>query len=219
MMQRFWRNVLGVAVAGGLLAVGSPAQAAGGEPNIKIGLDRLSMTGATYTHETLAAASQEKNKDALSGADLFIEWIASDHFGLEVAGTIAPLERSYKLGSGATPVSDNVNESASYTTVGVNLYFTRATRKGFQYSIGVATGTVQVKHEFEGGTLGKASSSSAFAITAVKMGVEWVTELAGVRLQYQSTSGAASNTTELTGVKQTVDYSGGILALGVYAFF
>lgn len=205
--------------AGALLVLGTAVYAVGGEPSIKIGLDRVSLSGATYTHETIATGNEETNNDAMAGADLFIEWVASDHFGLEIAGTVAPLSRSYQLGSGATPVSENVSESASYTTLGVNLYFTRATRKGFQYAVGVATGTMQVKQEFEGGTLGKASSSTSFPITAVKLAVEWVTEMAGARLQYLGFNGSSSNTTELSGVKQTVNYTAGALSLGVYAFF
>jgi hypothetical protein len=101
----------------------------------------------------------------------------------------------------------------------VNLYFTRATRRGFQFAIGVATGTVAVTQEFEGGSLGKQSTSNSFALTAIKLGMEWITELAGVRFQYQSTTGSTSNTSELNGVKQTVDYGGDALSLGVFAFF
>ncbi len=201
-----------------LLCGGATAHAVGGEPSIKIGLDRLVLSGASYTHQDLLTTTKESNTNSVSGAELFVEWLASDHFGLEIASTVAPLQRSYQLGSG-TPVSDNVNESATFTTIGANLYFTRAKRKGFQYLVGVATGTMQVKHEFEGGTLGKVSSTNSFPINTVKLGVEWVTEMAGVRLQYVATSGSTSNTTQLTNVKQTVNYTGGMAVLGVYAFF
>jgi hypothetical protein len=214
-----WQALRGIVGLTGTLLTLAGAALAAGEPSIKIGLDRVSLAGATYTHETIATGNKETNSDAMAGADLFIEWVASDHFGLEIAGTVAPLSRSYQLGSGTTPVSDNVSESASYTTLGVNLYFTRATRKGFQYAVGVATGTLQVKQEFEGGSLGKTSSSASFPITAVKLAVEWVTEMAGARLQYLGLSGSSSNTTELAGVKQTINYTGGALTLGVYAFF
>src|SRR5690349_13231266 len=181
MMQRLQHWTLVAFATLGLLGVGTAAHAVGGDPNFKIGLDRLSLSGATYTHETIATSAKETNSDTLTGADAFIEWIASEHFGLEYTTTITPLQRSYKLGT----VSDNVNESTSLSLLSVNLYFTKAQRKGFQYAVGVATGTASVKQDFEGGTLGKKSTSASVPITAVKLGVEWITNLAGVRLQYQ----------------------------------
>ncbi|HEX7926687.1 MAG TPA: hypothetical protein VF678_03785 [bacterium] len=215
MMQRLQHWTLVALATLGLLGVATAAHAVGGDPSFKMGLDRLSYTGATYTHETIATSAKETNSDVLSGADAFFEWVASEHFGLEYTTTITPLQRSYKLGA----VSDNVNESTSLSLPGVNLYFTKANRKGLQYAVGVATGTASVKQEFEGGTLGKKSTTASVPVTAVKLGVEWVTNLAGVRLQYQAMTGSASNTTEVTGVKQTVNYNGSLLSLGVYTYF
>ena len=196
-----------LAIAGSI-----PAQAAG----FKIGLDQVQLSGATYTHDT-AGTKVTDSKDMV-GTQLALEILPGEFFGFEIDTTVNPLERNYQLGAnGAT--ANNVNESASYTLYGVNLYFNRDERRGFHPSLGVATGQVSVAQKFEGGAVGTVSTHSTVDVNVLKAGFDWMTSFAGLRLQYQLWTGAKSNTTQITGVRQTNDYSGSAIVLGVFAAF
>jgi hypothetical protein len=187
-----------------------------GEPSIKIGINRVVISGSEYAHQD--ATGTYTDSEVLSGTDLMFEWVASDHFSLEITSAVTPLRRSYELGPTGS-VAANVNETVGYTLIGANLYFTRTSTRGIQYLLGVSTGTATVKHEFEGGTVGTVSTSNTVPVSAIRFAVDWVTELAGVRLQYQGYSGTTSNTTQIVGTKQTVNFTGNALGIGVYAFF
>jgi len=56
----------------GLVLLATTATAAAkGEPSIKIGLDRLAVSGAKYTHEDLLTTVEKSNQDDMAGAQLF----------------------------------------------------------------------------------------------------------------------------------------------------
>jgi hypothetical protein len=183
---------------------------------VKIGLDQVQLDGATYTHDT--AGTKLTNAKTMVGTQLALEFSPSEHFGFEIDTSLSPLERSYQLGTnGAT--SNNVSESASYTLYGVNLYFNRDDRRGFHPVLGVATGQLSVTQKFEGGTVGTKSSHSTVDINVLRAGFDWMTSYAGLRLQYQLWTGDKSNTTQVTGVRQTNSYTGSAILLGVFAAF
>jgi len=183
---------------------------------LRIGLDEVQLSGATYTHDT--AGTKVTNAAPLVGTQLDLEFQPSEFFGFEIDYALSPLERSYQLGAnGAT--ANNVTESTGYTLYGVNLYFNREDRRGFHPVLGVATGQLSVSQKFEGGTVGTQSTHSTVDINVVKAGFDWMTTMAGIRLQYQMWTGEKSNTTQIVGVRQTNSYTSSALVLGVFAAF
>ena len=81
------------------------------DPTIKIGLTHNIANGANYTLEETATGTEVSNSDPMVGTGLFVEWIVMERIGLELSGTVVPLERSYDLESGGTTVS-SVTEQA-----------------------------------------------------------------------------------------------------------
>ena len=92
-------------------------------------------------------------------------------------------------------------------------------RKGLKFLVGLFAGNADIDQTFEGGTLGAKSSSNSTSVTVVKLGLDWITKMAGFRFQFQNWEGTASNTTQISPVKQTVDMTGSVISLGVFAFF
>ena len=185
--------------------------------SMKLGINRASFSGLTYTHDD--GTTEYSNSEALVGNELFFEYVMAERFSLEIDASVSPLSRNYRLEEGGVIASDNVTETFNYVTYGANLYFTKAQRKGLKVLVGVATGTASIDHEFEGGTLGAKTTSNDATLAIFKLGMDWVTTMAGLRLQYQLVEGKVSNTTQITGVKQTMDINGGLIVLGVFAFF
>jgi hypothetical protein len=184
--------------------------------DIKLGLDAVQMAGAKYTHD--AAGIKDEDRSFMVGSQVSLELLPTEQFGLEVSYSLSPLERSYQLGiAGAT--SNNVTEQASYTTIGANMYLFYKKRDGFHPVIGVATGTLTVAQKFEGGTLGNISTTNTVNINIIKLGLEWVINSAGFRLQYQQWAGETNNTTKIAGVRQTNSYDGSAISLGVFSYF
>jgi hypothetical protein len=198
--------------------LGASAALAAREPNMKMGLSRATLTGATYTYKNTATNTEYSNSDQLVGTELFFEYLLSDNFSIEADTTVSPLERSFELGTQGS-VAQNVKESGTYTLLGANLYFTKATSKGFQLLMGVATGAMAVGYTFSGGTIGTKSTASAAKVNTVRLALDWLTELAGLRVQYQLVTGSDTDAAVFTGAKQIVTYSGGTASVGVYAFF
>lgn len=200
-----------------LAGVAPPQPAlARGEPSIKIGLNRMSVSGVTYTHDT--GTEQLTESGPMVGNELFFEWVMSERLGLEIGSTLTPLKRVYTL-KGAAVVSDSVTETLNTTSVGLNLYFNKATRRGLKFLLGLGVGSAKVTHEFEGGTLGTQSTTNDLTLNTLKLGLDWITNFAGLRLQYLATSGTTRSSTNLTGVIQTVDAAGSGVVLGIFAFF
>lgn len=183
---------------------------------IKLGVDAVDLTAATYTHDT--AGIKDSDRGNMVGAQLTLEYLPIERFGLEVAYSLSPLQRSYQLGNGGA-TANNVTEQASYTTIGANMYPFYRRREGLHPLIGVATGQLNVTQKFQGGTVGNVSTSNTVNITIVKLGLEWVIERAGFRLQYQQWSGETTNTTKIVGVRQTNSYDGAAVSLGVFSLF
>jgi hypothetical protein len=203
-----------VVFLGGVLVA---APVLGQDMSFKIGLNRASTSGMEYTHDD--GSTPVTISESSVGNELFIEYLISERFGLEINSTISPLKRTYSLESGGTTISQNVIEEASYTLYGANLYFSKAGRKGLKFLVGLFAGTADISHSFEGGTLGTKSTSDSTSVTVVKLGLDWITKMAGFRFQYQNWEGTASNTTQISGVKQTGDMTGSVISLGVFAFF
>ncbi len=208
-----WIMLLALLIAGAGCLAPSLVHA---ESSFRIGLDEVQLTGATYTHDT--SGTKLTNSDTMIGTQLMVEFLPTDFFGIEVDYAISPLQRHYQLGTnGAT--SNNVSEQASYTTYGANFYMFREEKRGLHPTFGVATGQIAVSQKFEAGTLGNQTTNNTVDVNILKLGLEWVLNRAGVRLQYQAWSGDASNSTKLTNVRQTNSYTGSALALGVFALF
>jgi hypothetical protein len=183
---------------------------------LRLGLDGVQVADARYVHDT--AGVRDEQRGFMVGSQVSLEYLPTEQFGLEVAYSLSPLERGYQLGiAGAT--SNNVTEQASYTTLGANMYLFYKKRDGLHPVIGVATGALSVTQKFEGGTVGSLSTTNTVNINLVKLGLEWVINNAGFRVQYQQWAGQTNNTTKIPGVRQTNSYDGSALSLGVFAFF
>jgi len=208
-MKRWLVRAMAMAVLA-LLAGASPALA---RSAFKVGLDERQLSGAAYTHDN--GTTKLENSDLLVATQLTLEFLPTESFGLEVAYALSPLQRNYQLGAnGAT--SSNVLEEASYVLYGANYYLFRDDRQGLHPLIGVATGTIGVTQKFEGGTLGSTSTAATVNVNVLKLGMEWVGEKAGLRLIYESWSGQSSNATKLAGIRQTNNYTGTSIVLGVF---
>ncbi len=182
----------------------------------KVGLDEVQMTGAKYTHTD--GATNPTNSDAMVGTDVAVEWLPSEHFGLEVDYSISPLERNYQLGANGA-VSSNVTEKGTYTLVGANLYLTRNNVRGIQPVFGVAYGTVGANQVFTGGTLGNLTTNNTVDVNILKFGIDWLTDFGVFRLQYQMWTGVAGNATLIAGTRQQNDFTSSALSLGAFAYF
>jgi hypothetical protein len=211
-MKAWQAGFLALALAAGLLAATPGLSRA----ELKIGLDEVQLTGAKYTHDN--AGTKSSDAATMVGTNFNLEWLPTGYFGLEVDYSLSPLERTYQLGTNGA-VSNNVTEAASLLTYGFNLYFGRDERRGWHPVVGVATGTAAVTQKFEAGTLGAQSTHASVDLNILKLGVDWVLSYAGLRLQYQMWTGSKSNSTQLTGIRQTNDYTGSAIDIGVFADF
>jgi hypothetical protein len=198
-------------------AQGFGGEAAIGPSTFRLGFNRSLICGATYTltDSTGAAVS---NSDSLTGSDIFAEFVFFNRFGIEFNTALTDAEREYKLESGGTLIS-NVDETARLSSVSANLYFQDQSTPGFKFFFGLGTGVFRVQHRFAGGTLGNESSKENVAVSTVKVGMDWLTENAGLRVQVISMEGDTTDTGEVPGFEQTLDYTATVLAIGVFAFF
>ena len=185
-----------------------------GEPSVKIGIARIQHYDPEYIHDDGTLPSKVTKE--MKGAELFFEYILYERFGLEMNYTLTPLSRTYDLGV----ISDNVEETVSYFLYGANYYWAnKANKKGSAFLLGISTGKATVSHSFEGGTLGKQSTTNSPTILVTKLGWDYNFDFGGARFQYQLVEGQDSNTTEITGVRQTVNLDSNAFLLGVFAFF
>ena len=187
-------------------------------PTIKLGLAWAAISGTDYTH-TESGIGQVTVNESMVGTNFMFEYVMFENFGLEVDYTLSPFERNFGLSVAGTTIADNVKESAKFWSYGANLYFNKANRKGLNYWVGVSTGVMTVTHEFFGGTRDGKSTTQTLNLQMFRIGMDWVTALAGLRLSYQGQVGEGTNTKGITGVTQKSDYRGDMASIGVYAFF
>ena len=191
-----------------------------------VGLDEVQLSGAKYTfNDNLTNPS---NSGSMVGTDLVLEWLPSSRFGIEGDYGVLPLERRYQLGT-AGAISNNVTEQATPALLGANLYLTPNDKPGIHPTFGVAYGNLDVRQQFNGGTLGYLVTHNNVSINVLKLGLEWMFGSAvfgggegsfGVlRLQYQVWSGGHINTTAIPGVRQNLDYDSSAFVLGAAASF
>jgi len=207
-MRRTWAWAALLALVSALWALPAQAQFRGREPNLKIGLNRVMVSGANYEVDGVGDTSEP-----FVGNDLFIEYVFFGRIGVELAYSLTPYTRTSDLDTG---LSDT--ESVTSALAGANLYFGRNRTRGFNFFFGLATGTYSSKHEFDGGALDGQTASQTVPVNVMKLGVDWIMEQAGLRLQYGVVSGKLTESEDL-GVAQTLDYNASLLTVGVLAFF
>lgn len=194
------------------------AQIRGRQSNTKIGLNRINLSGVTYTLTDSAGATEATNSDALEGNEVFLEFVFFGRIGLEFGVGLTEMVRNYELETGGTTIS-NVEEVARPATVGLNLYFRDHASPGFKFFFGLATGLVSVSHTFRGGTLGEQSSSQSVPINILKIGMDWIKDKAGFRAQVFSQTGELTDTEAIADFTQNLNYTATGLSIGVFAFF
>ncbi|MFI5400419.1 MAG: hypothetical protein ACHQZQ_05145 [SAR324 cluster bacterium] len=191
-----------------------------------VGLDEVQLSGAKYTfNDNLTNPS---NSGSMVGTDLVLEWLPSNRFGIEADYGVLPLERRYQLGT-AGAISNNVTERATPALLGANLYLTPNDKPGIHPTFGVAYGQLDVRQQFDGGTLGHLVTHNTVPINVLKLGLEWVfgsavfgggpSSFGVLRLQYQAWTGGRVNTSAITGVRQELDYNSSAIVLGAAASF
>lgn len=194
------------------------AQVRRGQSTAKIGLVRTFVSGVKYELEETASSTTASNSDAMEGNELFLEYIFFSRIGLELATGLTEMTRNYDLKSDGTTIS-SVEESARTTLLGLNFYFSDHGSPGVKFFFGLGTGIISVSHKFSGGTLGSQSSSQSVPVNVLRLGMDWITDKAGIRAVVSSQTGEAADTETLTGYKQTLNYSATVAGIGVFAFF
>lgn len=204
------------------LGSGAYAQPRGRLQNIKIGFDRIFISGATYSLEDSSTSESLSNADQLVGNVIYGEVIFFDSLGLIAESTMVPLRREFELLSGSTVIGD-VTESTTILMYGANFYFNRASGRGFKFYFGLATGTITADYSYSDASTGTglagASSTLAVPVNSIRLGIDWIMGKAGIRLQFQSLTGLTADTDDLSGFRQTSDYTASDLGIGVLAFF
>lgn len=192
-----------------------------GKGTIKAGLNRVFVSGATYTLADNAGTPSFSNADAMEGNEVFLEFLFFGRMGVELGVGLTEMTRTYSLGGAAEAVDLNVEETARPTVVGLNIYSGDHSSGGVKYFFGLGTGQVAVSHTYSGTGITAAASSVTVPINTLKIGLDWITENAGVRLQFISQSGEKTDTETHSGdaYTQTVSYAASVFAVGVFSFF
>lgn len=194
------------------------AQVRRAQSTVKMGLSRTLLSGATYTLEETSSGTTASNSDAMQGNQLFFEYVFFGRIGLELSTGLTEMVRNYDLESGGTTIS-SVEESARTSLLGLNLYFSDHGAPGLKFFFGLGTGIVSVSQKFTGGTLGSQSASHSVPVNVLRLGMDWIRDKAGFRAQVATQTGESADAETLTGYKQTVDYTGTVAGIGVFAFF
>lgn len=195
------------------------AQIRRGQSTAKIGLVRTFVSGVKYELEETASSTTASNSDAMEGNELFLEYVFFSRIGLELATGLTEMVRNYDLlKTDGTKIS-TVEESARTTLLGLNFYFSEHGSPGVKFFFGLGTGVVSVSHKFSGDPLGNQSSSQSVPVNVLRLGLDWITDKAGIRAHVSSQTGEAADTETITGYKQTLNYSATVVGIGVFAFF
>ena len=205
-----------------LLALATSAYGQGRQgrgSTMKAGLVRTIISGPAYTIENADGSVSATNADPLTGNDVFFEYVLFNRLGLEARTGLTAATRNYQLDDSTGAVLTNVTESARPTTVGMNLYFAGHTGAGLKPFLGLGAGQVAVALEFSGGTLPVQTITQTVPLNTLKLGVDWVKENSGIRLEVVSQSGSIIDTSSIATYTQTVDYTGTVIGVALYAFF
>lgn len=190
----------------------------GSVSNMKIGFSRIALSGPTYTLKENTATTSVSNSDAMTGNQLLLEYIFFGRIGLELDFGVPELTRTYELQSDGATLS-TVTEKAQAILLGLNLYFSSHETPGVKPYFGLGAGQITVDHEFNGGTLGSQSSSQSLQLNVLKVGLDWIRENSGLRVEVFSWTGEDSDTTAIAGYTQTISYTATGFSIGVFVFF
>lgn len=187
---------------------------------IKMGMNRLMTSGATFSVVDDATGTTGTNTGSTTGNEIFFEYIVFGRLGVEGSTTLTRAVRDYQLeDSGATLLAD-VQDSARQLMFGLNLYLSDHEKGGLKYYFGLATGQVYVTQAISGsGTFPSGLISHQVPVNTLKLGVDWIRDRAGLRLQLISQTGSTTDRSTLGGYTQTIDYTATVLAIGAFAFF
>lgn len=208
-----------------LMAFSSPAWAQLAAPQlgtIKVGMNRTIFNGATYKVEDDAGTVSGSESGSMSGTDVFIEYILFGRFGVEASTTLSRPRRSFELNDGTATLMSEVEDRHRTSLFGLNVYLNDHAKGGLKYYFGLATGETRVTRNLGGsGTLSAFNGTyqDTVPVETLKLGVDWILEKAGIRVQYISMTGSATDRNTLTGYNETVSYDATVLAIGAFAFF
>ena len=218
-----------------------------GTKNIKIGLQRW-VNNISYTYETRVSKEgtfeeiKLTSQGAMPDTELLLEYVLSQRVGIEVGVGIIPAVRDFELKAESQSVGEIKQTLSMKYLFGINAYFSAIGGNGFKPFSGIGVGSFSVASAYKNGgrvnsNLSEKEQSDLIAIfpekqtvvTAVqgqylKLGVDWLIDAAGLRLQYIYLQDAKmvremkTLTLEEQKQKETISIQGGI-SLSVFFTF
>ncbi|MEE8396229.1 MAG: hypothetical protein V3S29_09255, partial [bacterium] len=175
---------------------------------IKMGMNRLMTSGPSFTVEEDATATTGSNTGSTTGNEVFIEYVLFGRLGVEASTSLTQAVRDYELEDASATKLADVQDSVRHAMFGLNLYLTDHEKGGLKYYFGLGTGQVYVTHAISGaGTFPSGLISHRVPVNTLKLGMDWISERAGFRLQVISQTGSFTDRSSLSGYRQTIDYT------------
>ena len=193
-----------------VLILSHQALAAKKQRNWRIGLGRMINT-VYYGYETKNKDSsyakiEQNSTGQVYNTVLVMEYLFGGRkspalFGLEFDLGTSTGQRNFTLKSSKTKIGDVLQKLNTNFLYGGNVFFSDGGEEGFNWSVGLMTGTMTVKNEFQNGDVSDdgndeysgwgfnntQESSHTIPVEIVKLGFEWILETAVFRFEYFST--------------------------------
>ena len=186
------------------------ALAAKKQRNWRIGLGRMINT-VYYGYETKNKDSsytkiEQNSSGQVYNTVLVMEYLFGGRkspalFGLEIDYGTSRGQRNFTLKSNKTKIGDVLQQLNTNVLYGGNIFFSDGGEEGFNWSLGLMTGSITVKNEFQNGNISddgndeysnwdfypSQESTHKIPVEIVKLGFEWILETAVFRFEYFST--------------------------------
>ena len=193
-----------------VLILSHQALAAKKQRNWRIGLGRMINT-VYYGYETKKGDSDKTKVSANSSGQLYSTSLVLEYlfggrkspalFGVEFDLGTSTGQRNFTLENSNKKIGDILQKINTNYLYGGNVYFSDGGEEGFNWSVGLMTGSMAVKQTFQNGNVYDGGSdpdsditynttqesSHTIPVEIVKLGLEWILETAVYRFEYFST--------------------------------
>ena len=146
-----------------VLILSHQALAAKKQRNWRIGLGRMINT-VYYGYETKNKDSsytkiEQNSSGQVYNTVLVMEYLFGGRkspalFGLEIDYGTSRGQRNFTLKSNKTKIGDVLQQLNTNVLYGGNIFFSDGGEEGFNWSLGLMTGSISVKNEFQNGNIG-----------------------------------------------------------------
>ena len=178
--------------------------------NWRIGLGRMINT-VYYGYDTKKGDSDLTKVSTNSSGQLYSTSLVMEYlfggrkspalFGVEFDLGTSTGQRNYTLENKNKKIGDILQKLNTNFLYGGNIFFSDGGEEGFNWSLGLMTGTITVKQTFQNGNVYDGSSdpdsditynstqesSHTVPVEIMKLGLEWILETAVFRFEYFST--------------------------------